>query len=75
MKGLKKCCKVCTNSNVGQTLEISVERYKQLIDAEITMKVLKDVLLADDGLHSYTTITSKTIDNLMGIDRSKKYEK
>ena len=75
MKGLKKCCKVCTNSNVGQTLEISVERYQQLIDAEIRLNAITDVAEADNGLYGYTAGTSNTIDNLLGIERAKKYEK
>ena len=75
MQGFKKCCGGCTNSNVGQTLEISVERYQQLIDASIKLKVLTEVLEADNSLHGYTTSTIKTVDNLLGIERAKKYAK
>ena len=72
MRGCKKSCVVCTSSNVGQTLEVSMERYEQLVEAEIKLKAIKDVAEVDTGSYGYTESTSRTIDVLLGIERNAK---
>lgn len=72
MKKIKRCC---SNPIVGQTVEITVERYEQMLDAEIRLKAITEVAEADNGLYSYTECTSKTIAILLGIERAKNDEK
>lgn len=53
--------------------EISQERYEQLVEAEIKLKVLKDVLGAEDDVpFGYTEAISNVIDAILGIVRNEK---
>lgn len=54
-------------------LEISVERYEQLVEAEIKLKVLKDVLSAEENVDfGYSNTISDVIDAILGIKRDEK---
>ena len=75
MKKNKRCSKCCSNPIVVQTVEIDIERYEQLIEAEIKLKAIKDVAEVDNGVFGYTECTSKSIDGLLGIERAKNDEK
>lgn len=70
MGKFKKCCAVSTDG--VPTLEVSMERYEQLFEAEVKLKAIKDVAEADTGSYGYTECTSRTIDILVGIDRNEK---
>lgn len=50
-------------------LEISADRYKELIEAEIRLKAITEVAEVDNGMYGYTESTSRTIDVLLGIER------
>ena len=54
-------------------LEISVERYEQLIEAEIKLKVLKGVLESEENVDfGYNKTISNVIDTVLGIERNEK---
>lgn len=54
-------------------IPISVERYKQMSEAEIKLMVLKDVLEAEENVDfGYTKTMSDIIDNILGIKRNEK---
>ena len=53
--------------------EISQERYEQLVEAEIKLKVLKDVLSAEENIDfGYSKTISDVIDAILGIKRNAK---
>lgn len=70
MRDYKKYCASCTDSNGVQTLELPVERYEELVEAEVKLKAIKDVAEVDTGSYGYTECTSRTIDILLGIERN-----
>ena len=72
MKKHKRCSRCCSNPIDGQTVVITVERYEQLLDAEIRLKAIKDIAEADNGTWTYTECTSQTIDCLLGLVRNEK---
>lgn len=54
-------------------LEISMERYEQLVEAEIKLKVLKGVLESEENVDfGYNKTISDVIDNILGIKRDEK---
>lgn len=68
MGKFKKCCAVGTDG--VPTLEVSMERYEQLIEAEVKLRVIKEVAEAEDGNFGYSTKASETIDTILGIERN-----
>lgn len=51
---------------------VSIERYEQLIEAEVKLKAIKSVIEADTFTYGYSECTSRTIDILVGIERNEK---
>lgn len=54
------------------TVEITMERYEQLIEAEANLKAIKKVLEADTSTYGYSESTARTVDILIGIKRDEK---
>ena len=72
MRKFRNCCAVSTESAGVQSVEITMERYEQLVEAEVKLKAIKDVAEVDTGSYGYTECTSRTIDILVGIERNEK---
>lgn len=70
MGKFKKCCAV---SNGVPTLEVSIERYEQMSEAEIKLMVLKDVLSTEENVDfGYSKTMSDVIDTILEIKRNEK---
>ncbi len=54
------------------TVEITMERYEQLMEAEVKLKVLKEILEKENRPVGYDTNTSDVIDTILGIKRDEK---
>ena len=50
---------------------IDYNEFKQLIEAEMLIKAVKNLAEADDSKYGYNDYTSKSIDTLLGIKRAK----
>lgn len=48
---------------------IDYNEFKQLIEAEMLIKAVKNLAEADDSKYGYNDYTSKSIDVLLGIKR------
>ena len=69
MRRFKNCC---AGSNDGQTLEVSIERFQQLVEAEAKLNVIRDVAASEDRNYGYGSEVSNTIDTILGIKRWEK---
>ena len=50
---------------------IDYNEYKQLLEAEVLIKAVKNLAEADNSSYGYNNDTSKSIDALLGIERAK----
>ena len=72
MRKFRNCCAVSTESDGVQSVEITIERYEQLLEAEAKLNVIRDIAASEDRAYGYGSDISKTIDVILGIERDEK---
>ena len=62
----------CVVNNQNDKIEITIERYEQLVETEANLKAIKKVLEADTFSYGYSECTARTVDILLEIKRDEK---
>ena len=60
---------LCGKKNSECTITIAVERYNELMKADIKLEIIKKALEKDDTQYGYSSDTKRVIDAVLGITR------
>jgi hypothetical protein len=55
-----------------ETIEISLEEYKEIVEAEVKIETIKRIAQTEDIEYGYSKKASEIIDAILGIKRDEK---